>query len=307
MKFLIDDRYHDVRLDRFLRKHLLNTPLTEIFKGIRTGNIKVNGKRAKENQRIFKGDEITIFKSYQLEPNNPSYDKNSFKNLKNNSENFKNKKISLSEKEIDTLKKIIVYEDDNLIIVNKPSGMVMHAGSGHEFGLSEALSQYKNNPDLSFVNRIDKGTSGLVIGAKTLPVARIISQEIREGNIEKKYYILVQGKVKKDIFSIKSNLSKDSDKVVILKDNDPNGKISISHFKKLKIGDRTSLLEGCLETGRTHQLRVQLSSIGHAIVGDKRYNTKIPFKRMMLHSYYLKIPAFSIKIELPIPDDFLPF
>ncbi|MGL5950769.1 MAG: pseudouridine synthase, partial [Cetobacterium sp.] len=178
MEYIIDSSFHEVRLDRFLRKKYENTPLTEIFKGIRTGKIKVNGKKSKENYRLKEGDIIKV--------------------LLAGGETEVKSFMKISPKDMESLKKGIVYEDEKVVIFNKEADMVMHKGSGHEYGLSELFKSYYKTDEFNFVNRIDKSTSGLVIGAKTLTVTRELAEEVREGNTEKKYYILVDGTVSKD-------------------------------------------------------------------------------------------------------------
>lgn len=291
MEFKIDEKFADVRVDRFLRKMLPDIPLTEIFKGIRTGNIKVNGKKTKENARLALGDSIKIFRlaGEKMESLAP---------LK---ENF----IDLSPKEIEEIKNSIVFENDELIIINKRANLVMHVGSGHDYGLTEMVQSYLKNSDFSFVNRIDKATSGMVIGAKTLPMARILAEEIRENRMDKRYYILVEGRIQKDEFTQTTYLKKVEDRVIELQKFEPGAKESTSHFKVLKREGGFTLLEGQLSSGRTHQLRVQLSALGHPIVGDVKYGSKIRSKRMMLHSYYLEIPKLELKLQLPLPDSFL--
>ncbi|MGL4253666.1 MAG: RluA family pseudouridine synthase [Fusobacteriaceae bacterium] len=291
MEFKIDEKFADVRVDRFLRKMLPDIPLTEIFKGIRTGNIKVNGKKTKENARLALGDNIKIFRlaGEKMESLAP---------LK---ENF----IDLSPKEIEEIKNSIVFENDELIIINKRANLVMHVGSGHDYGLTEMVQSYLKNSDFSFVNRIDKATSGMVIGAKTLPMARILAEEIRENRMDKRYYILVEGRIQKDEFTQTTYLKKVEDRVIELQKFEPGAKESTSHFKVLKREGGFTLLEGQLSSGRTHQLRVQLSALGHPIVGDVKYGSKIRSKRMMLHSYYLEIPKLELKLQLPLPDSFL--
>ncbi|MGL5055517.1 MAG: RluA family pseudouridine synthase [Fusobacteriaceae bacterium] len=295
MEYIIDERYDGVRLDRFLRKMLPNTPLTEIFKGLRVGNIKLNGKKAKENARIEKGDIIKIFKlpGASIEE-------------KENQVELKNKFINLSEKDLEVIKKGIIFENDNLVIFNKPFGLVMHAGSSHDYGLNEMLMSYYKNPDLAFVNRIDKETSGMVIAAKTLPCARELSEEIRENRVDKRYYILVDGVIKTKNFTRVSFLKKTETEVVELQAYEKGAKESITHFEVVSASNSNTLLIGQLDSGRTHQLRVQLSSMGNPIVGDKKYNPKTKCKRMLLHSYYLEIKKYNLKFELPIPDEFKP-
>lgn len=283
MEYIIDSSFHEVRLDRFLRKKYENTPLTEIFKGIRTGKIKVNGKKSKENYRLKEGDVVKV--------------------LLTGGETEVKSFMKISPKDMESLKKGIVYEDDKVVIFNKEADMVMHKGSGHEYGLSELFKSYYKTDEFNFVNRIDKSTSGLVIGAKNLTVTRELAEEVREGNTEKKYYILVDGIVSKDKFTLKTYLKKEETKVVELDSYEEGAKESISYFKVLRRGKKKTILEAKLETGRTHQLRVQLSSLGHPIVGDGKYGKA--GKNMFLFSYYCEIPKYNLKIELPLPQEYI--
>lgn len=294
MEFTIDEKYAGARVDRFLRKLLPDTALTEIFKGIRTGNIKVNGKKTKENNRLEFGDIVKIFKVPGIE---------SLENFQEKVEDF----IKISSEELKMIKDAIVYEDEKVVVINKPANTVMHKGSGHHYGWSELLKSYYKNSDFSFVNRIDKATSGLVVGAKTLPVARELSEEIRENNTDKRYYILVEGVVKENSFTKTTYLMKTEEKVIEFETYRAGAKESTSHFKVLSRGKNRTLLEGKLDSGRTHQLRVQLSNIKHPILGDYKYGAKVNVKRMMLHSYYLEIPKYNLKLSLEIPEDFKVF
>lgn len=282
MEYKIEKDYADVRLDKYVRKHFPDLALTEIFKGIRIGKIKVNGKKSKQNYRLCEGDIVKIF-----------FD------VEQKKDNF----VKIDKNDIEYIKKYIVYEDENILIFNKEANMVMHKGSGHEYGISEIIKGYLGNSDFNFVNRIDKSTSGLVIGAKNLVTARELSEEIRDRNIDKKYYIIVDGKVEKKEFVIKSYLKKLDDKVVELEKFEPGAKESISKFKVIRYGKNCTLLEGTLGSGRTHQLRVQLSSFGHPIMGDNKYG-RGKGGIMYLFSYYLNIKKYNIVIELPLPIEY---
>lgn len=285
MEYIIDKEFEDVRVDKFLRKKLSNMPLTEIFKCIRVGKIKVNGKKTKENYRLKLNDVVKLFMKVDLE-----------------SIQFEENKIKDSD--LEEIKQFIVYEDENLLILNKKPNMVMHKGSGHEYGISEILKEYLKNPNFNFINRIDKATSGLVIGTKSLVINRELSEEIRERNIEKKYYILVEGKFKKKEFTIKSFLKRLEDRVVELEKYEVGAKESISYFRVVETGKDCTLLEGTLGSGRTHQLRVQLASMGNPILGDTKYG-KGKEKIMYLFSHYLKIDKYGIEIDLPIPKEYI--
>lgn len=285
MEYIIDKEFEDVRVDKFLRKKLSNMPLTEIFKCIRVGKIKVNGKKTKENYRLKLNDVVKLFMKVELE-------------------SIQSEESKIKSSDLEEIKQFIVYEDENLLILNKKPNMVMHKGSGHEYGISEILKEYLKNPNFNFINRIDKATSGLVIGTKNLVINRELSEEIRERNIEKKYYILVEGKLKKKEFIIKSFLKRLEDRVVELEKYEVGAKESISYFRVVETGKDCTLLEGTLGSGRTHQLRVQLASMGNPILGDTKYG-KGKEKIMYLFSHYLKIDKYGIEIDLPIPKEYI--
>jgi 23S rRNA pseudouridine955/2504/2580 synthase len=284
VEYIIDKEYEDVRLDRFLRKKYEDISLTEIFKGIRTGKVKVNGKKSKENYRLQLEDVVKVFF--------------------NGGETKEEKPVSIENKEIEKIKKSIVYEDERVLIFNKKNNMVMHKGSGYEYGISEMIKSYLKNENFNFVNRIDKATSGLIIGAKSLVVARELAEDIRNRDIEKKYYILVNGRVREKEFKIKSWLKKVEDKVIEVEEFQEGAKESTSSFKVVEYGKNCTLLEGTLGSGRTHQLRVQLANRGNYIIGDNKYG-KGREKMMYLFSHYVKIERYDIEINLPIPKDFL--
>ncbi|WP_300619509.1 RluA family pseudouridine synthase [uncultured Fusobacterium sp.] len=285
MEYIIDKEFEDVRVDKFLRKKLSNMALTEIFKCIRVGKIKVNGKKTKENYRLKLNDVVKLFMKVELE-------------------SIQSEESKIKSSDLEEIKQFIVYEDENLLILNKKPNIVMHKGSGHEYGISEILKEYLKNPNFNFINRIDKATSGLVIGTKNLVINRELSEEMRERNIEKKYYILVEGKLKKKEFIIKSFLKRLEDRVVELEKYEVGAKESISYFRVVETGKDCTLLEGTLGSGRTHQLRVQLASMGNPILGDTKYG-KGKEKIMYLFSHYLKIDKYGIEIDLPIPKEYI--
>ena len=287
IEYIIDEEYESVRVDRFLRKHLKNINLSEIYKMLRKGKIKVNNKKISQDYRLILGDIVFIFL-----PEN-------FK--ENNEEKF----IELSQERKEKLKEMIVFENDSLFVINKLLGDVVHKGSGHDISLLEEFRSYYSNNNINFVNRIDKLTSGLVIGAKNIKTAREVAKEIQSGNIVKKYYILVNGKIEKDDFIIENYLKKDEEKVIVSDIEKEDYKKSITHYKRINGNDDYTLLEAELKTGRTHQLRAQLSYIGHTIVGDTKYGKNIKEETMYLFSYYLKIDLYDLEFEMGIPNFFL--
>lgn len=285
MEFIINSDFHDVRLDKFLRKTYQEIPLSGIFKMIRKGNVKVNRKKKKQNYRLQEGDIVRVW-----EPSAPT----AAKSL-----------VRLSSDEKELIQRCIVYEDTNILLCNKPAGMVMHAGSNHERGLYELVLSYTQKPHFTFVHRIDKMTSGLVMGAKNLVTARKLSELIRERAIEKRYVILVEGRVDKNHFTLNTFLKTEGDRVRVHPDKADGAKEAVSEFTVMQQGQTRTLLEATLHTGRKHQLRVQLAHIGHPIVGDWKYGRKNgKGEQMFLFSQWLIVPSLDIDFSLPVPDLF---
>ena len=286
IEYIIDEEYESVRVDRFLRKHLKNINLSEIYKMLRKGKIKINNKKISQDYRLVLGDIIFIFLPESFKENQEG--------------NF----IEINQDRKEKLKQMIVFENDNLFVINKPLGDVVHKGSGHDISLLEEFRSYYSNNNINFVNRIDKLTSGLVIGAKNIKTAREVAKEIQSGNIVKKYYILVNGKIEKDDFIIENYLKKDEEKVIVSDVEKDGYKKSVTHFKKIKEYNKYTLLEAELKTGRTHQLRAQLNHIGNNIVGDTKYGKNEKEDFMYLFSYYLKIDLYNLEIKLEMPNFF---
>ena len=205
----------------------------------------------------------------------------------------------------------IIYEDKYLLIVNKPEKMLTISNDKErENTLFHKVYLYikrknKNNK-IFIVHRLDFDTSGLVLFAKTLEVKRILQDNWDK--VIRKYMAIVLGKVETE-GTIKSYLKETKTNLVYVT-NDKNGKLAITNYKKIITNDKYSLLDIDIKTGRKNQIRVQLSSINHPILGDKKYNTlKDKAKRMYLHAYYLEfnhpITKQLLKLELDIPTSFL--
>ncbi len=256
---------------------------------IRKGKIKINEKKVKQDTRLNSGDILQLYSKINVdeEPQDKFIE------------------ISLERKKI--LEDSIVFENVDLFIINKSAGDIVHRGSGHSISLLEEYRAYFQNNTVNFVNRIDKDTSGLVIGAKNIRTARKIAEYIREREIEKKYYILVDGVIEQEEFFIENYLKKDEieEKIIVSNEEKEGYKKSITFFKKIKVLQKNTILEADLKTGRTHQLRAQLAHIGHAIVGDKKYGKNNDKEKMYLFSHYINIPKENIEIDLEMPKNFL--
>ena len=273
MKYIVDINTENMRLDKFVRKYSNETSLSILFSLIRKGQIKVNGKKSKENYRLQKGDEIYLPESAKI--------------------NFENKKSVKIGKNL--LKEMIVFENEDIFVVNKPVGIAMHKGDGHEYGLSEMAKEYFKSQDVNFSNRLDIKTEGLVIGAKNLKSLRLINEEIREKRVIKKYIAKVKkGNLKlNDEFMSNKKLLVINNKVIVSN----KGLDSLTYFKVYKIENNMAFIDIDLKTGRKHQIRVHLSDLGYSIVGDDKYGDYSSKDRLYLKCYKIKFLKYNIEID----------
>lgn len=194
----------------------------------------------------------------------------------------------------------IIYEDIDLVLVNKQSNMVVHPTKNHPYGtILNAMSYYfeqKNiNKKVRFVNRLDRDTSGILVIAKNCFAHQQMSKQFSEDTIEKGYMALVDGIVQKDKDTIDLPIERENEDSILRIVRD-DGKRSITKYEVVERYKNTTLLKLKLETGRTHQIRVHLKHIGHPIVGDPLYNKEIELiDRQALHSYYLKFKTLRTK------------
>lgn len=270
----------DQRLDKFLQKAFETLPKSMMFKQIRKKNIKVNRKRCTPEQILAEGDVIDLYLNDDLlQPKRVHYD-------------FLNAPKDLQ----------IVYEDENIILLNKPQGLLCHP-DGREYvnTLLSALKRYlyekgeyspkdENSFAPALANRIDRNTSGIVIGAKNAEALRILSDKIKSREIEKYYLTIAEGKFDKTSETLSAYLIKDERKnTVRVLDSPVDGAKKIeTKYTALDFAGGYSLLEIELLTGRTHQIRAQLAAIGHPLLGDGKYGKTHGRYRQELCSYKVK-------------------
>ena len=280
--YIVDEEYEDVRLDNCLISRLKNLPRSKIYSIIRKGEVRVNGSRSKPDRRLKKDDVIRI-PPYRIEERNQNRASKSLTEL---------------------LEERIIYNKNSVLILNKPEGLASHGGSGLKLGLIEAVRQIEDKfKNAQLVHRLDRGTSGCIVLSLKRSVLRTLNTEMREGRVEKKYLAIVGSKWPHKEIQITSNLKKNhlrsGERHVI---ETPDGKQSITKFKRLKGNQKVCLLECTLLTGRTHQIRVQVSNEGHPIIGDKKYGqvelnnfySKRGIKRMLLHAKEINFPEIDI-------------
>lgn len=277
-KIIINKNDEGRRLDRFLKIYFEKAPLSFIYKNLRKKNIKVNGKKAKPEDILSDGDEIKLFLAEET-----------IEKFKKDIRKSKNSKLP-----------DILYEDDDIILVKKPINMLTHNDSkGYQDNALDRMVDYliakgDYNPRLeksfrpAFVNRLDRNTSGILIGAKNLKSLQDLNKAIKNREIKKLYVTLVAGEVTKD-FDVDINLKKTGNNVMKKASRD-EGKRALTKFRVLKSNKDYSLLSVNLITGRTHQIRASLKEEGLALVGDRKYGdprTNKAFRERGLDSQFL--------------------
>lgn len=284
---------HDQRIDNFLLARLKGLPRSHVYNMIRSDEIRINGKRCKPHDKLARNDVVRIAPIKLATREKPVISPDFAKGLLER----------------------VVYEDDGLMVLNKPSGMAVHGGSGESFGVIEAMREATGKKYLELVHRIDKDTSGLLMIAKKRSTLKTLQDHLREKTLQKTYLCLVEGWVSNDQTIdkplLKYNLPSGERRVKVdvnSEDSKPS-QTKIKVLQKLEIGGQTvSLVEARPLTGRTHQIRVHLASIGHPLLGDDKYNPNVvkgqksSVRRLCLHAYQLDIPDYDV-IKTELPDD----
>ena len=264
------------RIDNFLMKHLKGVPKSHIYRLLRSGQVRVNGKRIKQNFRLSVGDEVRIPPVRTSQTGSPG---------------------KLSDQQKQRLDAAILYEDKRLLVINKPSGLAVHGGSGISLGVIEQLRLLRpEEKGLELVHRLDRATSGLLMIAKRRSALRILHTLQRENRIRKSYLALVAGDWPQNRMRVdaplKKNLLRGGERVVTV---DEEGKPASTLFRiKEQFGD-CMLVEAELLTGRTHQIRVHAAHLGTPIIGDEKYGDdeinrryrQLGLKRLFLHAWQL--------------------
>ncbi len=272
------------RLDNFLIKQLKGVPKSLVYKLVRSGQVRVNMKRCPVSHRIKKGDVVRI-------PPHILKDETLSKNILINVAQY------------------IEYENDNFIIINKPSGIAVHSGTNQKADFLSSLRTALTNNELSLVHRLDKNTSGCLLVSKNYKSSSYLGKIFSQREVKKKYHALLVGRLEKDTIEIESKISKSIlDNKMTITNNE--GKDAYTRIKLIKRFKSYSFVEVEIETGRTHQIRVHAASIGHPIAGDKKYssdvfknkNKEINLKRLFLHSFHLSFyyqDQYEFILDLP--------
>ena len=294
----VDADHAGRRIDNFLASYLKNVPKSRLYQMLRKGEVRVNSARIKQDHRLKAGDKIRI----------PPVYLDQYQNVVNIP---------------DRLKKIltgnVLYENDSLLVLNKPAGISVHGGSKQQFGIIEAMRKITQEPEcLDLVHRLDKNTSGCLLIAKNNRALRSLHDQWNKGKIEKYYIALLKQKIKKRFIEITMPLKKNklagNERVVQAKSD---GKNAVTKFQVEKHFYNSSLAKISLMTGRTHQIRVHAAELGHPVAGDTKYGDRnfnkdmrrAGLKRLFLHAASLNFidpeSGKFIQVNAPLPNELL--
>lgn len=268
------------RLDNFLIRRMRGVPRSRIYRIIRRGEVRVNKKRCKPEHKLRCGDEVRIPPYFGSAEPKPS-------------------KVSPGLQEF--LLGSVLYEDEQLLVINKPAGLAVHGGTGIRLGLIEALRQLRPEwSEMELAHRLDRDTSGCLVISKKTRFLKHIQNELKARNVNKQYLALVHGQWPERLVMIDVALQKNAigvgERIVTV---DASGKPSITRFKLLQRFAHATLLEVRPETGRTHQIRVHCQHAGHALVGDSKYTCRGADKSL---SRVKNLCLHAWKIEFSVPD-----
>ena len=306
-EFIIQKNEENQRFDKYLKKLLPNATTSFLYKMMRKKNIVINKKKVEGNEKLKAGDVVSIFLSDET-----------FEKFHVNLEELKKEYDALKSLGLNGLK--IVYEDNEMVVADKPYNMLSQKASDKDLSANEYLLGYMiKKGELSFeeyqtfrpsvVNRLDRNTTGLLLFGKTLNALQQLGEGIRERTIEKYYRAVVAGELKEEL-ELKGYLLKDekTNKVSFYKEQVENSDYIETGVKPIKFNNGLTLVEIHLVTGKTHQIRLHLSTIGHPILGDmkygdaninKKYYDSHKVNHQLLHAYRLEFPDGKVVTTEP--------
>lgn len=281
------------RIDNALATLLKGVPKSVIYRILRTGQVRVNGKRAKPDTRLAAGDLLRIPPVRVAE---------------------KHETAGPAAGQVAEAAAAVIFEDKHFLVIDKPSGMASHGGSGVSHGAIELMRAARPHEHLELVHRLDRDTSGVLVFAKTRAGLTGLQEAIREGKVVKQYLCLMVGHPAKAKFNVNVPLAKSvlqgGERMVRVSDN---GKPSLTFFQEMEQYPGARLMQATLGTGRTHQIRVHAAHIGHPLAGDPKYGDREANKRfrdrglqrLFLHASHMgfELDGRAYSFSTPLPDD----
>lgn len=289
----ISERQDGQRVDNVLLLLLKGVPRSAVYRLIRTGQVRINGKRCKPLSRVATGDKLRV----------PPV------RLQAASE------VRVPDKLIEQLRAAVLFEDDNYLVVDKPAGVPVHAGTGFKFGVIDAVRKGWTLKHIDLAHRLDRETSGCLVMGKNRNALKQLQSMMRGDSLGKTYFALLMGRLpdpRMEIeFPLKRSQLKGGERMVMV---DADGKPAKSTFRVLEQYRFADFVEVSLQTGRTHQIRVHSAAIGHPVAGDDKYGDRIfnsklrsvGLQRMFLHAHHIELPGSdgeSIPVHAPLPDN----
>ncbi|MFW5815862.1 MAG: RluA family pseudouridine synthase [Wenzhouxiangella sp.] len=272
------------RLDNFLVGLLDGVPRSLVYRLVRTGQVRVNGGRAKPMKKLKPGDEVRV-PPVSVKPSGPT---------------------TVPDALVAEVRSRIVAQTDDFCVVDKPAGLAMHGGSGLAFGLMDVVARLA--PDWRPVHRLDRATSGLVVLACHHQALVSLQRCFARREVDKRYLALLSGQPGEDVFTVDQPLKKIRDasgqhRVIV----DEQGQPARSHFQVLERLAGFAYVEVRIETGRTHQIRAHAAAVGHPVAGDARYNalsSPAGLRRLFLHAHCLRLPWPEDHVfSAPLPEE----
>ena len=288
----VDSDRDGQRVDNFLSARLKGLPRSLIYRMIRTGQVRINGGRCKPSSRLQLGDTVRI-------PPAPRAAGDA---------------VSVPDAARAAVRAAILHEDEDLLIVDKPAGMAVHAGSGLAWGLIDALREDRAGQYLELAHRLDRETSGCLVLARNGPALKRVGAAFRAGEVAKFYLCLLDGRLPQERVDVDAPLARTAVGQRRLVEVSAAGKPALTRFRQLEVLDDATYAEAELLTGRTHQIRVHAAHLGMPLAGDDKYSGRDALRkwrgrglrRVFLHAHRVVIPqpdGAALELNAPLPDD----
>ena len=296
----VDQESDGQRIDNYLLRFAKGVPKSHLYRVLRRGEVRVNKGRVKASHRLQAGDLVRI-PPMRMAASEPAG--------------------RASDTQLARIERAVLFEDERLLVIDKPTGLAVHGGSGLSFGAIESLRQARPGRELELVHRLDRDTSGCLVISKRRSALRELHQLIREGGVRKRYLALIVGELPRREMTVdaplKKNVLRGGERLVKV---DPvDGKPARTIFRRLRqfrfAGRAATLVEADLITGRTHQIRVHAAHLGTPLAGDPKYGDEeanrmlkgFGLSRLFLHAsvlgFRLEYMTEPLRVEAPLPDE----
>jgi 23S rRNA pseudouridine955/2504/2580 synthase len=274
----VSEDHDGQRLDNFLTARLKGLPRSAVYRIIRTGQVRINGGRCKPSTRLDEGDEVRIPPARIQESG----------------------KATVSDQVCKQIRDAVLFQDGELLVINKPSGMAVHAGSGLPWGLIDVVRQMHPGEYCELAHRLDRETSGCLVLARSGKALKHLTGLFRDGQVKKLYFCLLEGEMGESKIEVDAPLKKVQVGAERQIEVNVEGKSALTRFRQLHLFAGSTYAEAELLTGRTHQIRVHARHIGLPLAGESRYasNESVKkWKKMGLHRIFLHAHSLSFKSQ----------